>query len=129
MTNIPAIIDTHSHLHDEKFHDLEEVLKRAKEANVTHMVTIGCDIETTKKAQALAQKYPNIYYSAGFHPHDAKDLNSQTFLELKNLASGQKCVAIGEIGLDYHYLHSNTKEQQEALIKQLNLATELNLPV
>lgn len=126
---IPAIIDTHTHLHDEKFTDLDEVLNRAKSANISHMITIGCDIATTKNAAALAQKYPHIYYSAGFHPHDAKDLTDETYIELKKLSQGQKCVAIGEIGLDYYYLHSTKDEQQAAFIKQLELAKELNLPV
>lgn len=109
--------------------DLDEVLNRAKEANISHMVSIGCDIATTKKASLLAKKYPQIYFSAGFHPHDAKDLDDEAFIELKKLAQEQKCVAIGEIGLDYYYLHSSKEEQKQALIRQLNLAKELNLPV
>lgn len=130
MTNISAIIDTHSHLHDEKFdQDLDEVLARAKAANITHMVSIGCDIATTEKAQKLAQKYPHIFYTAGFHPHDAKDLDQSAFAKLENLATNSKCVAIGEIGLDYYYLHSSAEEQKQALIKQLELAKKLSLPV
>jgi len=124
------IIDSHCHIHDEKFAvDLDAVLKRAKEAGVTHMITIGCDIETTKKAQEFAVNFDNIYFSAGFHPHEAKHLNDEAFKELKDLAKHKKCVAIGECGLDFYYEHSNKEEQKSAFIKQISLARELDLPI
>ena len=124
------IIDSHCHLHDEKFlGDLEDVLLRAKEANISHMVSIGCDVETTLRAKELADKVSNIYFSAGFHPHDAKLLSEQSFDELTELAKDKKCVAIGECGLDYYYNHSNREEQQNAFIKQIGLAKELKLPL
>jgi TatD DNase family protein len=124
------IIDSHCHLHDEKFaDDLDEVLVRAKNADVKKFITIGCDIPTTKKAQSLAGQLPHIYFTAGFHPHEASKLNDEALLELKALAQDQKCVAIGEIGLDYYYLHSNKEAQIYAFKKQMDLAIELDLPV
>lgn len=124
------IIDSHCHLHDEKFaDDLSSVLMRAKNAEVKEFITIGCDIPTTKKAQSLASLFPNIYFSAGFHPHEANKLDSEALRDLKSLAQDQKCVAIGEIGLDYYYLHSDKLAQLDAFQKQMDLALELNLPV
>jgi TatD DNase family protein len=124
------IIDSHSHLHDPKFaSDLDEVLARAKDAGLTDLVTIGCDIETTKRAQAVAHKYPQVFFSAGFHPHEAKFLNDETFAELTEMAKDKKCVAIGECGLDYYYEHSPKEAQLEAFKRQLELAEYLNKPV
>lgn len=124
------IIDSHSHIHDEKFSaDLDEVLKRAKDAHISHLVSIGCDIPTTKNAMAMAHRFDHIFFTAGFHPHDAKELNDASFLELKTMAQDKKCVAIGEIGLDYYYEHSDREVQKAAFKKQLDLAVELGLPV
>lgn len=124
------IIDSHCHLHDEKFDsDLKEVLERAQAVHITHMITIGCDIATTKRAQAVAERLPQVFFSAGFHPHEAKHLDDDAFAKLTTLAKHEKCVAIGECGLDYYYLHSSKDEQQQALVKQLDLASQLNLPV
>lgn len=124
------MIDSHCHLHDEKYaSDLTEVLKRAKDAGVTRFVTIGCDIETTKRAQALAKVLPNVFFSAGYHPHEARFLNDETLLELKKYAVDKKCVAIGETGLDFYYEHSSKEDQERAFRKQIELAKELSLPV
>lgn len=124
------IFDSHCHLHDEKFKDdLSEVLQRAKEANVTHFVTIGCDIETTQNAAKIANEYENVYFSAGFHPHDAQFLTDENFLLLKELAKNKNCVAIGECGLDYFYNNSTEQAQKKAFIAQIELAKELDLPL
>jgi len=124
------IIDSHCHIHDEKFAaDLDQVLERARLAHISHLITIGCDIDTTKRAQALAHQFDQVFFTAGFHPHDAKALNPQSLAELKELAQDKKCVAIGEIGLDYYYLHSDKTTQQDALRQQLKLACDFDLPV
>jgi TatD DNase family protein len=124
------IIDSHCHLHDEKFkNDLPLVLERAQNCGITQMITIGCDIKTTQEAYLLAKNNPPIYFTAGFHPHDAKHLNDHNLKTLKALAQEQKCVAIGECGLDYYYLHSSIKEQQQAFKWQITLALELDLPL
>lgn len=124
------IIDSHSHLHDEKFSlDLKEVLARAHDANISHLITVGCDIETTTRAKEVSERYDHVFFTAGFHPHEAKFLNDTTFDELRALAQHQRCVAVGEIGLDYFYLHSSKDEQRDAFIRQLDLARDLDLPV
>lgn len=123
-------IDSHCHLHDEKFSaDLDEVIIRAEHAGVTHFISVGCDIKTTQAAASVAAAFPSVYFTAGFHPHDAKDLSEQAKIELRALALMPKCVAIGECGLDYFYLHSTIEEQKHAFIFQLKLARELSLPV
>ncbi len=124
------IIDSHAHLHDEKFSaDLYQVLDRARSAGIDQLITIGCDLETTTKARACAQAWPKVYFSAGFHPHEAKLLHDESLNDLKSLATDKKCVAIGECGLDFYYLHSSKIEQEYAFIKQIELAHELNLPL
>lgn len=124
------IIDTHCHLHDEKFAaDLNDVLMRARDAQVSGFVTIGCDIITTTKAKNLAELHDSVYFTAGFHPHEAKFLDDENLDELKLLAQHKKCVGIGECGLDFYYYHSSADEQRQALIQQINLAQELKLPL
>ena len=129
MTHI-NIIDSHCHIHDPKFDlDLPEVLKRARLAGVTHMITVGCDVETTRQAQKRAQQEPGIYFSAGFHPHDAKFSSDEQLLEIEKMAADPNCVAIGECGLDFYYEHSNHNDQIISFIKQIKLADKLNLPL
>jgi len=124
------IIDSHCHLHDEKFaSDLDEVLARASAAGVKGFITIGCDMATTKSAQKLAHEIGHIYFTAGYHPHEASRLDDEALQELTSLAQDKKCVAIGEIGLDYYYLHSSKEAQRHAFLKQLDLALELSHPV
>ncbi len=140
------MIDTHCHLEMEAFKkDRDDVIKRAKEAGLEAIITIGSDFKGCKKAVALSEKYDLIYATVGIHPHDAKDFNDQIFEEIKKWVlsrnigqqvSGQdkksgspKIVAIGEIGLDYHYDHSPRDIQRDVFIKQLLFAKEMNLPV
>lgn len=124
------IIDSHCHIHDEKFDtDRNEVIKRAQDGGISHLITIGCDIGTTEKACAMAESHDTIYFSAGFHPHEAKFLTEENYDILKKLAQHKKCVAIGECGLDFYYYHSSAEEQKTALIQQIELAHELHLPL
>jgi TatD DNase family protein len=134
-------------------YDREDVIKRAKEAGVEAIITIGSDIEGCKGAVAFAKKYDFVYASVGIHPHDAKDFTEEIFDQIKRWTSIvrsqkpevrsqnknsklqtpnsklSKIVAIGEIGLDYHYDHSPRDIQREVFIKQLQYAKEINLPV
>jgi len=127
---MPTMIDSHCHIHDDKFApDLPEVLDRARQAGITHMITVGCDIETTKKAQNKAENYSHVYYTAGYHPHEARFFSDENYNLLKQLANHPKCVAIGECGLDFYYEHSDPDDQIRAFIKQISLAKELKLPL
>ena len=124
------LIDTHCHLTFEQLAvDIENVLERSKSAGVTRWITVGTDPEHNRKAHELAQKFENMYAAVGIHPHDAKDVTSDTITELKTLAANEKIVALGEIGLDFHYNFSKQPDQRWAFEAQLQIAHELNLPV
>ncbi len=124
------LIDTHCHLDMPQFKDdLLDVLVRADSAGVKTIITIGADEESSEKAVELAKAHESIYASVGLHPHDAKEFNENTEDLLRRLAKEEKVVAIGEIGLDYHYNHSPKKTQQEVFSRLLSLAKELDLPV
>ncbi len=136
------MIDTHCHLEMDAFDkDREDVIKRAREAGLEAVITIGSDFEGCKGAVALAEKYDFIYATVGIHPHDAKDFSEDIFNQIKRWATpphppfskggqrGGKIVAIGEIGLDYHYDHSPREIQKDVFKKQLYYAKEVNLPV
>ncbi|MBI5196465.1 MAG: YchF/TatD family DNA exonuclease [Nitrospirae bacterium] len=124
------LIDTHCHLEMADFdRDREEALKRAKDAGVEYIVNIGSDRESNVKGLKLSADFPQVYLSVGIHPHDAKTLNEKLYQEIKEWAGKPKVAAIGEIGLDYHYLHSPKDLQIEAFKRQLVIAKSLNLPV
>jgi TatD DNase family protein len=135
------MIDTHCHLEMDDFNeDREDVIKRAKEAGIEAIITIGSDLESNIKGLELSKKYDFIYSSVGIHPHDAKDFTDDIFDQIKEwatplhppLAKGGikegKVVAIGEIGLDYHYDNSPREIQRQVFMKQLQLAKKVNLP-
>ena len=124
------LIDSHAHLEMKEFDsDREEVIKRAGEAGVDFIVTVGTNLALSRKAVALGQKYQNIYATIGIHPHDAAKTDNKTFESLKELAQRQKIVAYGEIGLDFFRNISSQDKQIEVFGLQLELAKELNLPV
>ncbi|MFZ5907406.1 MAG: TatD family hydrolase [Nitrospirota bacterium] len=136
---IPSgFIDTHCHLEMEAFNpDREAVIQRAKDGGLEAMITIGSDLEGNLGGLELSRKYDFIYCSVGFHPHDAKDFTDEIFNKMKEWAqsggkeqgTGGKVVALGEIGLDYHYDNSPRDVQREIFRKQLRLAQEIDLPV
>ncbi len=123
-------IDTHTHLFLNNFDgDRDEVIKNALDAGVKYMLVPGTDIETSKQAIILAEKYSFIYATVGIHPHDTKDWDDAWIDELRELAKHKKVVAIGEIGLDYFYDFSPKAKQHQAFEKQIQLALELELPI
>ncbi len=118
------IFDTHSHYDDEKFNpDREMLLSNLQSQGVSNVVSCGCDIETTQFNFDLAQKYDFMYFAAGFHPECLEGAS------LEDLEIIKKCVAIGEIGLDYHWMSSTKKVQKEFFTSQIELAAALDLPV
>ena len=124
------LIDTHTHLDDARYEpDREAVLTRAREAGVDRMITIGCDLATSRSAVALADRYPFVYASIGVHPHEVKHIAADWYDEFRRLAQQRKVVAYGEIGLDYHYNHSSPEEQRHRFREQIQLARELRLPI
>lgn len=124
------LIDTHTHLDDTRYQDdRDTMILRAHEAGVDACVTIGCDLATSQSAVALADCYPTVYASIGVHPHEVKHISDGWYDEFRRLAKHTKVVAYGEIGLDYHYNHSDPKEQRDRFREQIQLAHELRLPV
>ncbi|MBM7716710.1 TatD DNase family protein [Bacillus thermophilus] len=124
------LFDTHVHLNDEQFNDdLEEVMKRAQEAGVEHMVVVGFNRETIERALQIVDKYDFLYASIGWHPVDAIDMTEEDLVWLEEKARHPKVVAYGEIGLDYHWDKSPKDIQQEVFRKQIRLAKKLRLPL
>ncbi|NOZ87981.1 MAG: TatD family hydrolase [Deltaproteobacteria bacterium] len=122
--------DSHCHLDFEPLSgDIEGVLERATNEKVDAFVTIGTDLQSSKSARAIAEKYgPKVSFSVGIHPHEASSLDKRAVEELMEIA-GAGPVAVGEIGLDFHYDHSPRPVQRTAFADQLDLARDLGLPV
>lgn len=124
------LIDTHCHLNSSKFKDnLEEVIKRALDNDVKIMIVVGYDHETNQKAIELAEKYPFIYATVGFHPTDAKHVSQKDFDKLLPLLKHKKVVGIGECGLDFYWDKEHIDKQVEVFQKQIELSLEYNLPL
>lgn len=126
------IIDTHCHLADPRLRDdLSGVLARANEAGVATMLSVGAigPIEKDRLTVEIAERTAGVFAAVGVHPHDAKDSTLARIGELRTLAGSRKVVAIGESGLDFHYMHSPRDAQEAALRSHLELAAEMNLPI
>ena len=124
------MIDSHCHLDFPHFDgDRDEVVVRAVGAGVTAVINPGTDLESSRRALALTEKYDNVYAAVGVHPHDASTFGFQTLSELRQLTTHPKVVAIGEIGLDYYRDLSPRAQQRAAFESQLTLAADLDLPV
>jgi TatD DNase family protein len=124
------LIDTHCHIQDREFAgDLEAVLGRAREAGVAYALVVGSDLASSQRAFNLAQRFPQLFAAVGVHPHDSKDADSATFDRIRELVSQDRVVAMGEMGLDYHYDFSPRKNQQRVFRYQIGLARECGLPV
>ncbi len=126
----PLLIDSHCHLtYDYAPKSQEQLLREAREAGVTAMVTIGVDLGTIPQVEKLSETYDFIYHTVGVHPHEAITISPADFTVLEKAAHHPKCRAIGEIGLDYHYDHSPRDIQRAQLDQQLGLALRVNQPV
>jgi TatD DNase family protein len=124
------LIDSHAHLEMPHYEtDLEQVIQRALTAGISHIINIGSDEESSVKSVELAARYDMLYAAVGIHPHEARLVTPGTYDKLSRLAAHPKVIALGEIGLDYHYRHSPLHIQQEVFVRQLQLAHELQLPV
>ncbi len=123
----PLIFDSHAHYDDPKFDGIrDELLAELPRRGVCGVINCGCDTESSKKSLALAESYPYIYAAAGIHP---ENIGGGTTAEIKVLAGHKKCVAIGEIGLDYYWVSDNKEEQKQLFEEQLELANSLSMPV
>jgi TatD DNase family protein len=127
-----TLVDTHCHLDDAKFdEDREQAIERAVAAGVTRLMAIGTGNGPPDLAVAvrLADLYPFIYATIGVHPHDASKATGETFDRLRELAAHPKVLAVGEIGLDYHYDFSPRDVQLSVFERQLALAAEAEKPI
>lgn len=124
------MIDVHAHLNDEKLIDnIQEYIEKAKENGVEKIFCVGFDIPSSKKAIKIAEKFENVYAVIGVHPDNAKDFdaNAENFL-LEN-GKNKKVIAIGEIGLDYHFPPVDKELQKKVFVEQLKIADTLHLPI
>lgn len=123
-------IDTHAHLDFDVYEeDREKVIQRAIESQVLAIITIGTDLESSRRAILLAEKYASIYAAVGIHPGDCARTSPRDFSVIRDLGRHPKVVAIGEIGLDYYRMHAEAEMQKEVFKKQITIARDLNLPV
>ena len=124
------IFDTHSHYDDAQFDaDRNDLLKSLPQKGVIGVVSCGCDPESTRFNAGLAEQYDYIYFAAGLHPENLEGLKMDDLDEIERYAKEEKCVAIGEIGLDYHWMTSSKEVQKEFFAAQCELANKLDMPV
>jgi TatD DNase family protein len=125
-----SLIDTHCHLNFHSYiEDRDQVIARAAEAGVTHVINPGIDVETSGEALKLSVIYPGIYAAVGVHPNSSAEFGDIMIDAIEALAGQPKVVAIGEIGLDYYWDKSPKEKQIAAFEAQLALAARLALPV
>lgn len=123
------LTDTHAHLTDERYGVAADIISGMKTDGLDRIITVGFNLESSKECVALAEKNENIYCAVGIHPCDSQQLTSDPCEELLNLSKSVKCVAIGEIGLDYFYPDTDRQKQQYWLDRQFELVKAANLPV
>jgi TatD DNase family protein len=124
------LADSHAHLEMSDFdRDRDEVIRRARDAGVDLIITVGTTLDDCRKAVSIANKYKNVYAAIGIHPHEVKDIDETTYETLKKLAKMDKVVAFGEIGLDFFRNLSPRDVQIRRFGEQLELASEIGLPI
>ena len=123
------LVDTHAHIYDKQFKpDFDEIIDRISK-ELEFIVSIGYDLESSEKSVDLAEKYPFIYGVVGVHPTDIKKYSDTVERKLEELARNEKVVAIGEIGLDYHWMEDPKEAQEEIFRRQMELSRRVGLPV
>ncbi|MGM8215722.1 TatD family hydrolase [Bacillaceae bacterium W0354] len=124
------LFDTHVHLNADQFQeDRDEVIQKAVDAGVTNMVVVGFDRKTIPLALEIAEQYDFIYAAVGWHPVDAIDMKEEDLAWIEELSQHKKVVAIGEMGLDYHWDKSPKDVQKEVFRKQIQLAKKVDMPI
>ena len=123
------LIDAHGHLGDEKFDDVTEVVKRAVEAGVKTIVCSAVNLLSSQMAIDFSKQYDCVYANVGFHPENVDEWNEKSASEIEKLAKHDKVLAIGEIGLDYHFRDDNKDLQKEVFEKQVEIANKLSKPI
>lgn len=122
-------IDTHAHLnYENKYGDTEQLLAETAAAGIKKVIDVGWNYDSSALAAKQAEKYPAVYFAAGFHPSNLGDMRPGDYDRLASLLASPKGVAVGEIGLDYHYDGTDEAAQKRAFCEQLELADALGLP-
>lgn len=122
--------DSHAHINNDMSPAAREnMIKAIEQSELDFVMDIGFDLASSKLAADHAAKYPWCYAAVGCHPHDTKDMDDMQLTLIKGLAKKQKVMAIGEIGLDFHYDHSPRDIQREWFRKQIQLANQLKMPI
>ena len=131
-------VDAHAHITDERFENVDEIVENAKEKGVDKIVCSAFNMSSSVAALNLAQKYQNVFANVGIHPENVEEFDDKNSIsDLEKLARDKNVVAIGEIGLDYHYFEGKSEDeisklknkQKEIFAEQINLANKLGLPI
>lgn len=124
------LFDSHAHYNDEKFEEDRDILiKEIYNEGVTKIVNAGYSLESSKKAIEIANNYDFMYTTAGISPNDIDNFKEENLREIEELAKNNKVIAIGEIGLDYHWNTENKALQKEVFVSQIEIANKLELPI
>lgn len=121
--------DTHCHIYKEYYKNLDEIINNAKNNKVNRMINNGCNSASNKEVLELLKKYDTMYGVLGIHPESVETYQESDITFIKNNLENDRIIAIGEIGLDYHYTKENKEEQKKLLEVQLSIAKNANLPV
>lgn len=122
-------IDIHCHLDSEYYENVDEVITNANNNGVNKLIYNGCNLKSNNEVINLIDRYDCVYGAIGFHPNDLDDITEEDYLFLEDNLKNNKIVAIGEIGLDYHYEDTDKEKQKYHFIRQLELAIKYDLPV
>ena len=123
------MIDTHCHIYSEYYDDIPALISELVNAGIKKIIVNGCDMKTNLEVLELVKKYDIVYGALGFHPTELDDYNEECILWLDKHVNDKKIVAIGEIGLDYHYENTDKEKQNVVFEKQLDIAKKYNKPV
>ena len=121
-------IDTHCHLDDEKFSDIAFVVKESEKNGVKIMISMGTNAASSRENLNISKEFSSVFFASGLHPSDAYENYEKELKEIEKLLSDKKCVAVGEIGLDYHWTIENKEFQKKAFAEQISLADAYKLP-
>ena len=119
------LIDTHCHLSDEDYENLDEIIKNMDGI----MIASGCNDKTNQEVIELVKKYDNVYGTLGIHPEEVDNVNEESFKYIEENIDNKKIVAIGEIGLDYYWVSDNKEKQKEIFERQLKISSKYNKPI
>lgn len=126
----PRLVDSHAHLDMPVYEpDREDVLRRAGEAGVSAIISVGIDLPSSREASLLAARYPSVFAAVGIHPQEARNITGRDIAGLSVLTREKRVVAIGEIGLDFYRVYAPAEQQTRVLEWQLNFADNRGLPV